>query len=102
MQTKRFQKRQEDFVCQNCGFKVVGDGYTDHCPKCLYSKHVDINPGDRRADCHGLMEPIGVEMKKGRLRIIYKCLKCGYRHVVMVADNDDFDQDLKVMTKTNL
>ncbi|MFA6992594.1 MAG: RNHCP domain-containing protein, partial [Candidatus Gracilibacteria bacterium] len=40
---KRFSRTIEDFVCEKCGAKVKGDGYTNHCPKCLWSKHVDIN-----------------------------------------------------------
>ncbi|HYC79501.1 MAG TPA: RNHCP domain-containing protein, partial [Candidatus Binatia bacterium] len=56
---KLFQRTPENFVCENCGTKVSGNGYTNHCPNCLYSKHVDNNPGDRLNKCHGLMEPIG-------------------------------------------
>ena len=46
---KKFERNREDFTCNNCELFVQGDGYTDHCPSCLYSKHVDINPGDRQA-----------------------------------------------------
>ena len=60
---KRFSRRTEDFTCEHCGTKVKGNGYTNHCPQCLYSKHVDINPGDRLSDCGGLMEPIDIEQK---------------------------------------
>ena len=56
-----FQRRIENFVCENCGYEVAGTGYTNHCPKCLWSKHVDIHPGDRSAACGGMMEPIRVE-----------------------------------------
>ena len=59
----KFQKNKEDFVCQNCGFKVKGTGYTNHCPNCLWSKHVDIYPGDRKNNCGGLMKPIKIEVK---------------------------------------
>lgn len=56
--------------------KVEKLGYScrNHCPHCLYSKHVDINPGDREESCHGLLEPVGVEIdnKKGYV-IIFKC-----------------------------
>jgi hypothetical protein len=55
-----FKKTKEDFVCEHCGKPVVGNGYTNHCPECLWSKHVDVNPGDRAATCLGLMEPVGV------------------------------------------
>ena len=60
---KRFNRRIEDFTCEHCGTEVHGNGYTNHCPNCLWSKHVDINPGDRAADCGGLMEPIAVEIQ---------------------------------------
>ena len=46
---KLFSKKDESFVCENCKKEVEVLNYTsrDHCPFCLYSKHVDINPGDR-------------------------------------------------------
>jgi hypothetical protein len=76
---KKFQRKKEDFVCQNCGTKVKGNGYTNHCPVCLYSKHVDINPGDRLSSCHGLMAPEDFEIKNGEYVIIHRCLKCGLK-----------------------
>ena len=60
-----FIRKTEDFICENCGAVVVGNGYTNHCPACLYSKHVDRSPGDRAADCGGLMEPVAVALKRG-------------------------------------
>ena len=72
---KLFQKRTEDFTCENCGFFVKGTGYTNHCSKCLYSKHVDITPGDRQAMCGGLMKPISLEQKHGEVFIVHKCAK---------------------------
>ncbi len=102
LKTKRFQRKKENFVCQNCGFNVAGNGYTDHCPKCLYSKHVDINPGDRQADCHGLMKPIGIEIKSDKTRIMYKCLKCGYKHTVTIAKDDDFNRILEVVSQAEI
>lgn len=38
---KNFTRVIEDFICENCGTEVKGNGYTNHCPKCLWSKHVD-------------------------------------------------------------
>jgi len=77
---KRFVRTKEDFVCEICGSLVKGDGYTDHCPVCLWSKHVDVFPGDRRSSCGGLMEPIVVAQKRGKWRILYRCCRCGYQH----------------------
>lgn len=95
---KKFQRKIEDFVCQNCGHKVKGTGYTNHCPKCLYSKHVDINPGDRAEACRGLMEPVGVEQKHGELVLIHKCQKCDAKRKVKVNKDDDFEEVLKILT----
>ena len=58
--TRRFARTVEDFVCEKCGTQVEGDGYTNHCPHCLWSRHVDVNPGDRKATCKGMMEPVAV------------------------------------------
>ena len=63
---KKFNMIDESFICENCGKEVTRLGYTarDHCPFCLYSKHLDINPGDRENTCKGLMRPIGIEKFK--------------------------------------
>ena len=64
MQSSKFTKIDEEFVCENCGRVVPKLGYTcrNHCPYCLYSKHLDINPGDREEQCHGILEQISVEL----------------------------------------
>ena len=74
---KLFQKKVEDFRCEKCGEKIIGGGYTNHCTKCLWSKHMDVNPGDRAADCGGMMEPILVEGIVDKYMITQKCKKCG-------------------------
>ena len=94
---KKFIKNIEDFTCENCGFEVKGNGYTNHCPKCLWSKHVDINPGDRRSDCGGLMEPIKVEKEKQEYILVNKCVKCGFMKRNKLSLDDDFDIAVKVM-----
>lgn len=93
---KRFQQKKEDFVCENCGYYVKGNGYTNHCPNCLYSKHVDINPGDRLATCHGLMKPIGFETKGQEYTIIHRCLNCGFERKNKFSDKDNFEVLLKL------
>ncbi len=99
LKDKKFQKRVESFKCDHCGAFTQGTGYTDHCPKCLYSKHVDINPGDRKSECRGLMKPVGVEVKKGNYIIHYKCTRCGYRFKVKSAPDDNFEEILKLVSK---
>ena len=97
-----FTKIDEEFVCENCGKKVKKLGYTsrDHCPYCLYSKHVDKNPGDRCEDCHGVLEPIGAELnsKKGYV-IIYKCKKCGAIRKNKAANDDNIDLIIELTAK---
>ena len=96
---KQFTKRDEEFICENCGKKVLKLGYTsrDHCPHCLYSKHVDNMPGDREAECRGLLKPVQVELdsKKGYV-IIYKCEKCGAIRKNKSAIDDDMDLLIKL------
>jgi len=73
----------------------MGGGYVDHCPYCLWSKHVDDKiPGDRTSSCKGLMEPIGVIQKNGKLRIVYRCTKCGIKRIVDTAPEDNFEKIL--------
>ena len=96
---KNFTKRDEEFTCENCGNKVEKLGYTsrDHCPNCLCSKHVDIMPGDRAENCHGILRPIKVELnsKKGYI-IIYKCDKCGLIKKNKAAEDDNKDLLIKL------
>lgn len=99
---KRFQRKKEDFVCEYCGKEVKGSGYTNHCPFCLWSKHVDINPGDRAASCGGMMKPTRVEIKKGEHSIINRCEKCSYEKRNKISDNDDFDEVIKLSKNTEI
>lgn len=80
METKRFSKNDDSFICAHCGAEVQPLGYTsrNHCPVCLWSLHVDENPGDRANPCRGQMEPVSAvtDPKKGYI-IIHRCTKCG-------------------------
>ncbi len=93
---KKFIKKVENFVCENCKKEIVGNGYTNHCPYCLYSKHIDINPGDRSCDCLGLMEPIDILQKNGEFIILHKCQKCNFERKNKVEENDDFSVVVKI------
>ena len=83
-------------MCLNCGAQVQGDGYTNHCPHCLYSRHVDINPGDRADTCGGLMVPVAVSQKDSHYRILHRCQDCGAEKWNHAAPQDDFDQLLAI------
>ncbi|HSQ98004.1 MAG TPA: RNHCP domain-containing protein [Rickettsiales bacterium] len=93
---KKFTRTIEDFICENCGTKVKGDGYTNHCPNCLYSKHVDINPGDRMSSCGGLMKPIEILQKNGEFVILHKCEKCGFEKKNKVSEKDNIKEIIKI------
>lgn len=93
----RFKKKVEDFACENCGHAMKGDGYTNHCSSCFYSKHVDINPGDRAEDCGGLMKPIAVREKSGGYSVIQKCLRCDRTKQNKLHKNDDLEALLSVL-----
>ena len=98
---KRFNMVDENFICEYCGKEVAKLNYTerDHCPYCLYSKHVDINPGDRKNECCGLLEPMDIEKFKDTYKIIYKCQKCGKDHKNVMAVDDNFNKILEIMQK---
>ena len=76
---KQFQRTVEAFTCEHCGVEVKGDGYTNHCPSCLWSKHVDVNPGDRASSCGGLMEPVALERTGDEYVLTHRCVKCQHK-----------------------
>ena len=86
-----FTRNKEDFTCEHCGNAVVGDGYTNHCPMCLWSKHVDIEPGDRADTCGGMMKPVLLEGTTPHYTMTHECLSCGFRRRNKVQDQDDPD-----------
>ena len=96
LEGRKFQRNIEDFICEQCATTVIGDGYTNHCPKCLFSKHVDIKPGDRAAECQGEMKPISSSYKNNRWTIIHRCLKCGATRKNRSAKEDCVDLLIKL------
>ena len=93
LEDKRFQRVREDFECVHCGELVSGDGYTNHCPACLWSLHVDVNPGDRAADCGAPMYPVRARRdgKKGTT-ILHRCEGCGHEKWNRSAAEDDVEE----------
>lgn len=98
---RKFQRRTENFTCERCGEFVTGDGYTNHCPACLWSKHVDVNPGDRAAECGGLMEPVGAEQKGNEIIIVHRCVVCYHVKRNRAAPHDHFDLLIELMAMGN-
>ena len=91
-----FIRKTENFTCGICGLTVVGDGYTNHCPDCLWSKHVDVFPGDRKSECLGMMEPTGVTKKGKDYSILHKCIKCGFEKPNKAVKDDNFDMLVQI------
>jgi hypothetical protein len=102
------------FLCDHCHVQVpsapdMGVVNRNHCPSCLFSKHVDDTiPGDRKALCDGMMEPVGLTIKKskgnkykpekntGELMIIHRCMKCEKVNINRIAGDDDTNMILEV------
>lgn len=85
---------EDSFSCKVCGRLAVSAGagseHRNHCPNCLSSLHVDNEPGDRAADCGGVMEPIGVWVRKGgEWAVIHRCRRCGKISSNRVAADDN-------------
>ena len=89
-----FIARQEPFTCEHCGKPVEPlerGTYRNHCPYCLWSKHVDRDgPGDRLSECNGLMCPVELDQhpKKGWI-IVHLCQVCGKTQPNKAAPDDD-------------
>ena len=107
-------KRKEGFRCNHCKqlvpiTKFMGTEHRNHCPFCLWSKHVDLNkPGDRKAKCGAGMEPVGLtfkqegldkygQPKQGEIMIIHWCAECGKISINRIAGDDNPEAILDVL-----
>ncbi|MGE0431763.1 MAG: RNHCP domain-containing protein [Planctomycetota bacterium] len=90
-------------MCLHCGRDVapLNNGSTrNHCPHCLWSRHLDVIPGDRAADCGELMRPIAVEADARRgWMLVHCCEKCGAVHRNRVSLDDDQPDDFDVLLR---
>lgn len=83
--TKGYYKNHacnDTFTCKVCDRLITPEGagseHRNHCNNCLSSLHVDNEPGDRESSCSGIMEPIGVWVRKnGEWAVIHRCKRCG-------------------------
>jgi hypothetical protein len=97
--------RDEDgFPCKHCQAFVSCDGLLsgvhnrNHCPYCLWSRHLDWHaPGDRLSACKALMRPLGLTVKQvhkrytagpGELMLIHCCQECGQVSINRLAADD--------------
>lgn len=89
--------RESTYLCEHCGHQVLGGRYNNHCPACLWSKHLDkLIPGDRASTCLGLMQPVAVIQKHGSWRIVHVCLKCGHQFTVDSAPGDNVEVIIQI------
>jgi hypothetical protein len=90
----RRHRGPDTFRCRNCRLDVPiaapGTQHRNHCPNCLWSRHVDDDPGDRAADCSGSMEPIGVSVRTdGEWALVHRCTACATLHINRIAGDDN-------------
>ncbi|HEY0865925.1 MAG TPA: ribosome small subunit-dependent GTPase A [Fimbriimonas sp.] len=86
--------RGEGFLCVHCGAtaQAAGGGtkHRNHCPRCLWSVHLDHKPGDRLACCGGAMEPVAVWVRQdGEWAVIHRCAECGAMSSNRIAADDN-------------
>jgi len=77
-----------------------GGRHRNHCPFCLYSRHVDgRRPGDRASRCGGSMAPVAAFTRRnGEHAIVHHCVDCGFERYNRIAADDDFVLVLKLPT----
>jgi hypothetical protein len=102
-----------DFICNHChnfvsaGYVVAGVNNRNHCPYCLWSRHLDWRQaGDRLSACKGSMQPVGLTVKKirqkygrnnhGELMLVHSCIDCGKIAINRIAADDDSQTALEI------
>jgi RNHCP domain-containing protein len=83
------------FRCRHCRLDVPldapGTAHRNHCPGCLWSRHLDGDrPGDRAAECGAAMEPIAIAARRdGEWLIVHRCAGCDAISLNRVAGDDN-------------
>ena len=107
------------FPCIHCQWQVVGSGaigtaHRNHCPYCLWSKHVDKEKsGDRKSMCQAEMTPIVLTFKhegfdkygkvrQGELMIVHRCMECGKVNINRIAGDDSEETILLLLQQKNI
>lgn len=102
-----------DFKCIHCryfvsaGMMLAGVNHRNHCPYCLWSRHMDLfKAGDRMSACKAPMKPVGLTMKRsynkyladsgGELMLAHLCSGCGSIAINRIAADDDTQKILDV------
>jgi hypothetical protein len=88
------RRRTGSFRCGHCKLDVpeeaAGTAHRNHCPNCLWSRHLDDSPGDRASECGSLMEPIGITVRGGgEWVLVHRCTGCDEIHLNRTAGDDN-------------
>jgi len=99
-----FKMLNENFICENCKKEITKHpewSARNHCPFCLYSKHLDKDfPWDRESNCLWLMWPFDIDYRKNKWYMIkHKCVKCNKEILNKIAPDDDFLEFIKKRNK---
>lgn len=109
-----FHNANADFTCKHCKAfvsarqAISGVINRNHCPFCLYSRHMDLfTAGDRLCACKGLMVPVGLTLKNsrdkysrdrhGELMLVHRCEVCGDLSINRIAADDDPQKILAIL-----
>jgi ribosome biogenesis GTPase / thiamine phosphate phosphatase len=84
----------DSFTCRHCNWAVAGEAagtdHRNHCPRCLWSLHLDDRPGDRASGCRGEMEPIAIHARRGgEWSVLQRCTECGVIKANRIAGDDN-------------
>jgi hypothetical protein len=96
---------EQGFRCRHCSMEVscaphiAGVQNRNHCPYCLWSRHLDgVTAGDRRSACRATMRPVGLTTKRshnkyarerdGELMLIHQCTVCAKLVINRIAADD--------------
>ena len=101
-------------ICRFCQREIpvtknIGTQNRNHCPHCLSSLHVDVETGDRKSKCHGIMKPVALTFKhasqkkyakkvnRGELMLVHLCQKCGKISINRIAADDNAPHIEKIL-----
>jgi hypothetical protein len=109
----RSSSDEQGFTCRHCALYVPCDSALsgvqnrNHCPYCLWSRHLDWRiAGDRLAGCRAAMQPIGLTIKRsrnkyagtrdGELMLIHRCTICAKVAINRIAADDSATAILQI------
>ena len=92
--SRKSRRETSGFTCIHCDRFVptatFGSRHRNHCPGCLWSRHLDEEPGDRRCACRAPMAPVALEVRAdGEWAIVHRCTGCASLRTNRIAGDDD-------------